>query len=272
MGESGPEARLRLEHLTLRFGGVAALSDVSFQVRQRELLALIGPNGAGKTSILNCISGLYRAQEGEILLSDADGGRHALHALPPHLIARLGVARTFQNLELFQHMTVLENLMLGRHVHMRGGVVRGGIYWGPQRDEEIRNRRHVESIIDFLNLEPFRRSTVGTLAYGIQKIVELGRALALDPDILLLDEPLAGMNAEEKESMARFILDVHEEWGVTPVVIDHDMDVIMDIADRVVVLDFGRVIARGTPDEVRGDRRVIEAYLGEEAVENGATR
>jgi len=256
--------RLSLERLTLRFGGVAALSDVSLDVRDHELLALIGPNGAGKTSILNCISGLYRPQEGEITFFDRDGQRHGLHRLAPNRIARLGVARTFQNIELFKHMTVLDNLMLGRHVHMRGGVVSGGLYWGRQQSREIAHRRHVELVIDFLNLEPFRRASVGNLAYGIQKLVELGRALALEPDILLLDEPLAGMNAEEKESMARFILDVHEEWGVTPVVIDHDMDVIMDIADRVIVLDFGRVIAAGTPEEIRGDPRVIEAYLGQE--------
>lgn len=223
---------------------------------------MIGPNGAGKTSLLNCISGLYRPQEGEIVFLDRDRKRHFLHRLAPHRIAELGVARTFQNIELFKHMTVLENLMLGRHVHMRGGVVSGGLYWPSQRSREIEHRRHVESVIDFLDLEPFRRSVVGTLAYGIQKLVELGRALALEPDVLLLDEPLAGMNAEEKESMARFILDVHEEWGVTPVVIDHDMDVIMDIADRVVVLDFGRVIATGPPAEIRHDARVIDAYLG----------
>lgn len=260
-------ARLTLEHVTLRFGGVAALSDISMEVRDGELLALIGPNGAGKTSILNCISGLYRPQEGAISLLDRHDRLHELHRLPPHRIARLGVARTFQNIELFKHMTVLENLTLGRHVHMAGGIVSGGVYWGRQRQREIDHRRHVESVIDFLDLEAYRRASVGNLAYGIQKLVELGRALALEPRILLLDEPLAGMNAEEKESMARFILDVHEEWGVTAVVIDHDMDVIMDIADRVIVLDFGQVIASGAPEEIRRDRRVIEAYLGQEHVD-----
>ncbi|MDX1394476.1 MAG: ABC transporter ATP-binding protein [Gemmatimonadota bacterium] len=259
-----PAARLTLESLTLRFGGVAALAGVSLTVRDRELLALIGPNGAGKTSILNCISGLYRPQQGTIRFVDRDGRAHTLNRLAPHRIARLGVARTFQNIELFRHMSVLDNLMLGRHVHMKGGVLAGGLYMGAQRDREIEHRRVVEDVIDFLRLEPYRRSSVGNLAYGIQKLVELGRALALEPDILLLDEPLAGMNAEEKESMARFILDVHEERGVTPVVIDHDMDVIMDISDRVAVLDFGRVIATGTPDEIRSDASVIEAYLGED--------
>ena len=269
--DGGAQARavLRLDDLTLRFGGVTALSGLSMEVRRGELLALIGPNGAGKTSVLNCVSGLYRAQEGTISLTARDGAGHAIHRLPPHRIAALGVARTFQNIELFKHMTVLENLMLGRHVHMRGGVLSGGLYLGRQRRREIRHRRHVEEVIDFMNLEPLRHAEVGNLAYGNQRLVEMARALALDPAILLLDEPTAGMNAEEKESMARFILDVHEERGVTVVVIDHDIDVIMDISDRVVVLDFGRKIAEGTPDEVRSDPAVIDAYLGH-AREEGA--
>lgn len=256
-------ASLEVENVTLRFGGVTALSDVGLEVRAGELLALIGPNGAGKTSILNCVSGLYRPQQGSITLVNESGERHPLHQLPPHRIARLGVGRTFQNIELFKHMTALENLMLGRHVHMSGGVISGGIFWGRQRRVEIEHRRRVEEVIDFLNLEPIRRTTVGNLPYGMQKLVELGRALALEPDILLLDEPMAGMNTEEKESMARFILDVHEEWGVTPVVIDHDMDVIMDIAERVIVLEFGSVLAHGTPNEIRENPDVIDAYLGE---------
>ena len=253
---------LELDDLSLRFGGVTALSDLTMEVHKGELLALIGPNGAGKTSVLNCISGLYRPQSGTITLTDRDGTRHPLHRLPPHRIAALGVARTFQNIELFKHMTVLENLMLGRHVHMKGGVLSGGLYLGRQRRREIEHRRYVEEVIDFMNLEPLRSKEVGNLAYGNQRLVEMARALALDPSILLLDEPTAGMNAEEKESMARFILDVHEERGITVVVIDHDIDVIMDISDRVVVLDFGRKIAEGAPEEVRGDAAVIDAYLG----------
>ena len=261
---------LELNDLSLRFGGVTALAGFSMEVREGELLALIGPNGAGKTSVLNCISGLYRPQAGTITLTGRDGTHHPLHRLPPHRIAALGVARTFQNIELFKHMTVLENLMLGRHVHMKGGILSGGLYLGRQRRAEIEHRRYVEEVIDFMNLEPLRAAEVGNLAYGNQRLVEMARALALDPALLLLDEPTAGMNAEEKESMARFILDVHEERGVTVVVIDHDIDVIMDISGRVIVLDFGRQIAEGTPEEVRRDPAVIDAYLGR-AREDGAT-
>ena len=262
---AGEQCILELSGLTLRFGGVTSLSGLTMDVRDGELLALIGPNGAGKTSVLNCVSGLYRPQEGSITLSGRDGARHALHRLAPHRIAALGVARTFQNIELFKHMTVLENLMLGRHVHMTGGVLSGGFYWGRQRGREIEHRQYVEQVIDFMNLEPLRSAVVGNLAYGNQRLVEMARALALDPRILLLDEPTAGMNAEEKESMARFILDVHEEQGITVVVVDHDIDVIMDIADRVVVLDFGRRIAQGSPNAVRDDPAVIDAYLGRRA-------
>ncbi len=270
MHPASPGPVLRLDDLSLRFGGVTALSGLTMQVREGELLAVIGPNGAGKTSVLNCISGLYRPQTGTITLTECDGRRHALHRLPPHRIAALGVARTFQNIELFKHMTVLENLMLGRHVHMRGGVLSGGLYLGRQRRAEIEHRRYVEEVIDFMNLEPLRSKEVGSLAYGNQRLVEMARALALDPAVLLLDEPTAGMNAEEKESMARFILDVHEERGVTVVVIDHDIDVIMDISDRVVVLDFGRPIAQGTPEQIRNHPAVIDAYLGHARDEPGA--
>lgn len=236
-------------------------------VRRGELLALIGPNGAGKTSVLNCISGLYRPDTGSIELQDPSGRDHPLHRLRPHQIARLGVGRTFQNIELFRHMTVLDNITLGRHVHMQGGVLGGGLYWGRQRRIEVEHRRAVERVIDFLELEALRDLRVGSLAYGRQKLVELGRALALEPRLLLLDEPMAGMNAEEKESMARFVLDVHEQWETTVVVIDHDIDVVMDIADRVVVMDFGRAIAEGTPDRIRKDPAVIRAYLGHDVRE-----
>ena len=255
--------------MQLSFGGVKALSDVSLDVREGEVVAIIGPNGAGKTSLLNCISGLYRPQAGEILFSPRAGEEVSLLAKRPHQIARLGVARSFQNIELFRHMTVLENLMLGRHVHMRGGILSAALYRWRQRPEEIENRRRVEEVIDFLEIEAIRRQPVGTLPYGLQKRVELGRALALDPKLLLLDEPMAGMNSEEKEDMARFVLDISEEWEITTVLIEHDMGVVMDLSDWVVVLDFGVVIAAGTPDEVRRDAAVVQAYLGAEGAATG---
>lgn len=254
---------LTVDALSLSFGGVRALDAVSFEVRTGEILALVGPNGAGKTSLLNVVSGLCRPEGGAVTLHGPGGARHELQRLRPHRIAGLGVARTFQNIELFRHMSVLENLMLGRHLHMSGGVLRCGLYWGRQAREEIAHRRRVEDVIDFLNLQPLRHRSVGELAYGQQKLVELGRALALEPRLLLLDEPMAGMNTEEKEQMARFILDVHEEWGVGQLVIDHDMDVVMDVSNRVVVLDFGVKIAEGTPGAVREDPAVLQAYLGE---------
>jgi branched-chain amino acid transport system ATP-binding protein len=233
---------LDISHLVLRFGGVTALQDVSFSVQKSALSAIIGPNGAGKTSLLNCVSGVYRPQQGRR--------------------TRLGVARTFQNIALFRGMTVLDNLLIGRHVHQKTGTIAGGVYWGRGQKEEIRERERVEEIIDFLEIQPWRKQVVHTLAYGLQKRVELGRALALDPRLLLLDEPMAGMNAEEKEDMARYILDINEERGTTVLMIEHDMGVVMDLSHRVVVLNFGQKIAEGAPEEVQRSPEVQAAYLG----------
>ena len=256
--------QLEIDEVALRFGGVQALKGVSLDVRQGEIHAVIGPNGAGKTSLLNCISGVYRPQRGHIRLHTAAGRTHELTRRRQHNIARLGVARSFQNIELFKHISVLDNLMLGRHVHMSHSVWRSFVFLGPARRQEMAHRELVEEVIDLLEIQAVRHAHVGALPYGIQKRVEVGRALCLQPAVLLLDEPMAGMNTEEKEDMARFILDVNDLAGVTVVLIEHDMEVVMDISDRVSVLDFGSKITTGVPDEVKADRRVIEAYLGEE--------
>jgi branched-chain amino acid transport system ATP-binding protein len=250
--------QLELRGVRKAFAGVQAVNGVSLAVRRGELLSVIGPNGAGKTTVLNLINGFYHPDAGRIVLDGVD-----ITELPPHRIAALGVARTFQNIALFKGMTVLDNLMLGRHVHMRAGVLGSVVYWGLAQREEVAHRQRVEEIIDFLKLQDLRRRPTGSLPYGLQKRVELGRALALDPKVLLLDEPMGGCNREEKEDMARFILDVHEEWGTTIVLVEHDMGVVMDISDRVAVLDMGQRIAEGPPEEVRADPRVIAAYLGE---------
>ncbi len=253
--------QLRVEDVWLSFAGLSALSGVTVDARRGEILAIIGPNGAGKTSLLNCINNFYRPDKGCITFNG-----HDLTPLSPHRIAQLGIARTFQNIALYTGLSTLDNLMAARHIHMRAGFLQSLLYWGPAQREEIAHRQVVEEIIDFLEIEHIRRAIVGTLPYGLRKRVELGRALAMEPDLLLLDEPMSGMNQEEKEDMARFILDIHERHGKTILLIEHDMGLVMDIAQRVVVLDFGLKIAEGTPQEIRHNEMVIEAYLGEEAV------
>ena len=248
---------LDLKGISLSFGGVKALTDISFDVREHEIRAIIGPNGAGKSSMLNVINGVYTPQHGEIVFR----GQH-FHKMNPRKVAEMGVGRTFQNLALFKGMSVLDNIMTGRSLRMHSGVFAQMIRFGPAEREEIAHRERVEKIIDFLEIQSYRKTPVGMLPYGLQKRVDLGRALAMEPSLLLLDEPMAGMNVEEKQDMSRFVLDVNDEFGTTIVLIEHDMGVVMDISDRVVVLDYGKKIGDGSPDEVRNNQDVINAYLG----------
>jgi len=252
-------ALLEASGIILSFRGVNALSDVSLSVDEGTIHAIVGPNGAGKTSLLNCISGVYRPQRGSVHFEGKDVSR-----LSPSRRTALGIARTFQNIALFRGMTVLDNLLIGRHLHQKVGVLGGGAYVGPGAREEIAHREKVEDVIDFLEIQHIRKKVVGTLAYGLQKRVELARALALEPKLLLLDEPMAGMNAEEKEDMARFVLEIHEERGTTTVMIEHDMGVVMELSNKVTVLNFGERIAVGPPAEIQKNRDVQDAYLGEQ--------
>src|SRR4030043_1551619 len=270
--EANQHVKLRVDNLSLSFGGVSALVDVCLEIRDKEILAIIGPNGAGKTALLNCINGFYKPQKGEIYY---DGRR--ITRMRPDKLAKLSIARTFQNIELYTGLSTQDNIMAARHVLMKQNFLSGGLYFGWAHKEEIKHRQTVEEIIDFLEIAPIRKTVVGVLPYGMRKRVELGRALALEPKVLLLDEPMAGRNLGEKKDIARFIIDIFEGQGVTYpdttvlrdgvsciVLVEHDMGVVMDIADRIVVLDFGRKIAEGTPEEIRANPEVIAAYLGKE--------
>jgi len=257
MTRNNDHPMLQVDDIHISFGVLKALNGVSLEIHKGEILAIIGPNGAGKTTLVNVINGVYHPSRGHIFFEDKD-----LTMMPPHHIAALGVARTFQNVALFKGMTVLDNIMVGRNLSMRSNFFSQGIYWGFAQKEEIRHREAVERVIDWLEIEHIRKMPAGMLPYGLQKRVELGRALAAEPKLLLLDEPMAGMNLEEKEDIARFILDANEELGTTIALIEHDMGVVMDISDRVVVLDFGDKIGQGTPEEIRNNEKVIKAYLG----------
>jgi len=259
MPQNKNETVIRIANLSLRFGGLQALENMDLEVRAEEILAIIGPNGAGKTCVLNCINGFYHPYQGEIIYQDRD-----LTSLKPHKIATLGIARTFQNIELYSGLSALDNLMAARHVHMKHGALLGCMFFGPTRREEIAHREQIEEIIDLLEMESMRKKVVGSLPYGQRKRVDMARALCMDPTVLLLDEPMAGMNVEEKEDMARFILDIYEIKKIPIVLVEHDMDVVMDITHRVAVLDFGIKIGEGLPQEIKRDEKVIKAYLGEE--------
>ena len=248
---------MEMRNITLRFGGVVAIEDITFDIRQGEIRAIIGPNGAGKSSMLNVINGFYHPQDGEVWYKGAIRG-----PMRPHQIAAQGIARTFQNIALFHGMSTLDNIMTGRLTHMKTGMLSQSVWFGRAQREETENRAFAERIIDFLEIQSIRKTPVGRLPYGLQKRVELGRALAAEPSLLLLDEPMAGMNVEEKEDMSRFILDVNDEFGTTIALIEHDMGVVMDLADRVVVMDYGRKIGDGSPEDVRNNQAVIDAYLG----------
>jgi len=253
---------LRVQEINLVFGGIQALNNISFDVQTGDIYSIIGPNGAGKTSLLNCINNFYHPERGKIIFNGQN-----LTRLPPYKIAKLGVARTFQNTALYTGLSTLDNLMAARHIHMHSGMLKSILYWGPAQREDLRHRKVVEEIIDFLEIAHIRKSIVGALPHGLRKRVELGRALALEPELLLLDEPMTGMNQEEKEDMARFILDINERQETTILLIEHDMGVVMDIVDQIVVLDFGVKIAEGIPDEIRHNEAVINAYLGKPEIQ-----